>query len=78
MDQAQLLYAVEIASSSDISLRQQANDFLRGFLANADQHWPVSTFSSIILSFIELKPSRGSAHDAKESRYSFLGAAGRW
>lgn len=42
MDEKQLLYAVQIASSPDQSLRQQANDFLRDVLTNADQYWTVS------------------------------------
>ena len=52
MDQKQLLYAVSIASDRDQGLRQQANDFLRDVLANADQHWPVSppTVASFVLS----------------------------
>lgn len=45
MDEKQLLYAVQIASSPDQSLRQQANDFLRDVLANADQYWTVSPLS---------------------------------
>ncbi|CDZ96539.1 Nuclear mRNA export factor receptor LOS1/Exportin-t (importin beta superfamily) [Phaffia rhodozyma] len=42
MDDKQLLYAVEIASSPDQSLRQQANDFLRDVVIHCDQWWPLA------------------------------------
>jgi hypothetical protein len=41
MDEKQLLYAVEIASSPDAGLRQQANDFLRDVAAQPDRYWTV-------------------------------------
>lgn len=40
--QKQFEYAVSIAASPQASERQQANDFLRDVLTNAEQHWPVS------------------------------------
>ena len=44
MDEKQLLYAVEIASSPDPLLRQQANDFLRDVAAQPDRYWTVRPF----------------------------------